>query len=88
MERHFGYEPPDDVEIEARRRDYPVPYHDALSVELERSRALHGVAILYDCHSIRSEIPFLFEGVLPDFNIGTNTGITCDPAIETAVVEI
>jgi formiminoglutamase len=82
------YEPPDDTEIEARRRDYHVPYHEALSVELERIRALHGVAILYDCHSIRSEIPFLFEGILPDFNIGTNIGITCDPAIESAVVGV
>ncbi|MEF9601360.1 N-formylglutamate amidohydrolase, partial [Paracoccus sp. PXZ] len=47
----------------------------------------HGVAILYDCHSIRSVIPFLFEGVLPDFNIGTNSGAACDKRIETAVFE-
>jgi formiminoglutamase len=46
------------------------------------------VAILYDCHSIRSHIPFLFEGVLPDFNIGTNNGATCDPRIEAAVFDL
>ncbi len=51
-------------------------------------RDLHGFAILYDCHSIRSEIPFLFDGTLPDFNIGTNDGATCDPAIEAAVLDI
>ena len=56
--------------------------------ELERVRARHGVAILYDCHSIRSQIPFLFDGTLPDFNIGTNNGTTCAPDIETAVQEI
>jgi formiminoglutamase len=44
------------------------------------------VAILYDCHSIRSHIPFLFEGTLPDFNIGTNGGTTCDSRMETAVL--
>ena len=48
-------------------------------------REIHGVAILYDCHSIRSRIPYLFDGVLPDFNIGTNGGTTCDPSIEAAV---
>jgi len=43
------------------------------------------VAILYDCHSIRSVIPFLFDGQLPDFNIGTNGSVTCAPAIEALV---
>ena len=52
------------------------------------SPAIHGFAILYDCHSIRSHIPFLFDGTLPDFNIGTNIGATCAPEIETAVADI
>ena len=43
--------------------------------------------VLYDCHSIRSRIPFLFEGSLPDFNVGTNDGRTCSRAIERAVVD-
>lgn len=43
------------------------------------------MAILYDCHSIRSQIPFLFDGTLPDFNIGTNMSETCAPGIESAV---
>jgi N-formylglutamate deformylase len=50
--------------------------------------AIHGVAILYDCHSIRSKIPFLFEARLPDFNIGTNNGETCAPVIEAVVAGI
>jgi N-formylglutamate deformylase len=46
------------------------------------------VALLYDCHSIRSHIPFLFEGTLPDFNIGTNSGATCAPAMEERAAAI
>lgn len=80
--------PPTDDEIEARRHAYHAPYHDALQAELERVRALHGVAILYDCHSIRSDIPFLFDGTLPDFNIGTNSGATCAAQIATATTDI
>ncbi|MBI1386698.1 MAG: N-formylglutamate deformylase [Rhizobiales bacterium] len=73
-------------EIERRRLAWHVPYHAALAGELARVKARHGVALLYDCHSIRSRIPFLFEGVLPDFNVGTNGGTTCDAAVEEAVV--
>jgi formiminoglutamase len=62
------------------------PYHAALAAEVERVRAVHGIAVVYDCHSIRSRIPFLFEGVLPDLNIGTDGGRTCDPSIEAAAV--
>ncbi|WP_240602401.1 N-formylglutamate deformylase [Paracoccus endophyticus] len=74
--------PPDAAGIEARRGAFHAPYHGALAAELDRVRARHGVAILYDCHSIRSRIPFLFAGTLPDFNIGTADGTTCDPRIE------
>lgn len=78
--------PPDAAEIEARRQAFHAPYHAALQAEIERVHAAHGVAILYDCHSIRSRLPFLFDGTLPDFNIGTNGGITCAPAIEAATL--
>jgi formiminoglutamase len=82
---HAGEEPDAD-EIEARRLAWHAPYHAALAAELDRVRARHGVAILYDCHSIRSVVPFLFDGTLPDFNTGTNNGTTCAPEIEAAVV--
>lgn len=64
------------------------PYHAALNAEIARVRALHGVAIVYDCHSIRSQIPWLFEGVLPDLNIGTDGGVTSAPELQAAVVDI
>ncbi|MEJ8475972.1 N-formylglutamate deformylase [Roseibium algae] len=77
---------PSAEEIETRRKNYHAAYHDALAAEISRVKEIHGIAILYDCHSIRSHIPFLFEGALPDFNVGTNGGATCSPAIEAAVV--
>jgi formiminoglutamase len=80
--------PPDAADVAARRAAFHAPYHAALSAELARVRDLHGVAILYDCHSIRSRIPFLFDGTLPDFNIGTNMTTTCAPQIEAATARI
>jgi len=79
-------EAPTEADIAARLRDFHAPYHAALAAEIARVKSIHGIAVLYDCHSIRANIPFLFEGRLPDFNIGTDNGVTCAPAIEQAVV--
>jgi N-formylglutamate deformylase len=76
---------PDAAEVAARCAAFHAPYHAALAAEIERIRARHGIAVLYDCHSIRSVVPFLFDGTLPDFNIGDNDGETCAPEI-TAIV--
>ena len=65
-----GQEPTGD-EVAARLATFHGPYHAALSTEIARVKAIHGAVVLYDCHSIRSRIPFLFEGTLPDFNVGT-----------------
>ena len=77
---------PDDDDIADRRRTCHRPYHDALAGQIERVRTRHGVVVLYDCHSIRSTVPWLFDGCLPVFNIGTDGGKTCAPAIEQAAV--
>jgi N-formylglutamate deformylase len=70
----------------ARRRSlYWEPYHQALQAELARITAIHGYALLWDAHSIRSQIPWLFEGVLPDLNIGTASGQSADPSIAQAL---
>ncbi|CAN7602899.1 N-formylglutamate deformylase [Agrobacterium genomosp. 3 str. CIP 111-78] len=79
---------PDAADIAYRLETFHAPYHAALAAEIERVKAIHGIAILYDCHSIRSHIPFLFEGKLPDFNIGTDMGRTCDPAIERIAMDV
>jgi formiminoglutamase len=73
---------PGEPDIAARIADFHAPYHAALAAEIARVKSIHGIAVLYDCHSIRSHIPFLFDGRLPDFNIGTDNGKTCDAAIE------
>ncbi|WP_425408428.1 N-formylglutamate deformylase [Hyphococcus sp.] len=78
-------EAPPEHEIEMRRSLFHAPYHSALSEEIERVKALHGVAVLYDCHSIRSELPFLFDGRLPDLNVGDNNGATCAAALTETI---
>jgi N-formylglutamate deformylase len=79
-------EAPGPDQVAERLDGWHAPYHAALEAEVERVRALHGVAILYDCHSIRGEIPFLFDGALPDLNVGTADGESCAPAVEAAVL--
>ena len=79
---------PTEAEVSERLDAYHATYHAALEGELERVRREYGFAVLYDCHSIRSTIPHLFEGRLPDLNIGSNNGETCAPALERAIEEI
>ena len=76
---------PDEAEIARRRKIYFTPYHDALRNELERLRTTHANVVLFEAHSIRSRIPRLFDGELPQFNIGTNSGQSCSPALTEAV---
>jgi N-formylglutamate deformylase len=79
---------PDAAEIARRRTAYYDRYHVALAFELERLRAQHGSVVLYDAHSIRSRVPRLFYGELPQFNIGTNGGVSCDLELTTAIENI
>ena len=76
---------PDAADIEHRRAIWFAPYHAALTAEIARLRALHPALVVYDAHSIRSHIPHLFDGELPQFNIGTNAGTSCAPALADAV---
>jgi formiminoglutamase len=76
---------PTGAEVEARRAAFHQHYHHALAAQIARVKARWGCGILYDCHSIRSRIPFLFEGVLPDFNIGDADGAACAPAVRAAL---
>jgi formiminoglutamase len=76
---------PDADEIAARRETYFDPYHAALAEELARLREMHERVVLYDCHSIRSVLPRLFEGTLPVFNLGTNDGRSTDPQLQDLV---
>ncbi|MBQ0824223.1 N-formylglutamate deformylase [Microvirga terrae] len=85
------YEPgtePTTEEIAERRIHFFDPYHATLRGEIERLRSRHDNVVVYDCHSIRSVIPRLFDGTLPHFNIGTNGGTTCAPALIDAIEAI
>lgn len=78
---------PDAGEQLRRRERYWQPYHDALAAELQRLRSQFGCVLLWDAHSIRSEIPWLFEGRLPDLNIGTASGTSAHVSVTAAVVQ-
>jgi len=79
---------PDAAERQARVASYWEPYHAQLRAELARLRQRHGVAMLWDAHSIRSVLPRFFEGRLTDFNLGTADGASCDPALAARLLEI
>ena len=79
-----GEEPTTD-DVNQRRDEFHGPYHAAVGAAITRARDSHGIAVLYDCHSIRSTIPYLFEGELPALNIGTNSSKSCSAALENLV---
>ncbi len=79
---------PDAAEIARRLATWFHPYHHAVDIEIARLKAMHSRVVLYDAHSIRAHIPRLFDGELPQFNIGTNGGTTCDAALEAAIAGV
>jgi N-formylglutamate deformylase len=79
---------PDAAEKLRRRETYWRPYHEALQAELDRLKDMHGYALLFDAHSIKSELPWLFEGRLPELNLGTVDGRSCDPAITAELGDV
>ena len=79
---------PDEAEIARRVARYWRPYHAQIASELERIRDSHGFALLWDAHSIRSEVPRLFDGRLPDFNLGTADGAACDGGLAGRVMAV
>ncbi len=79
---------PSNTEIDERIATYWQPYHDALAQELARIRATHGRVVLWEGHSIPSVVPFLFEGRLPDFSLGTASGASCSVALQSRLIEV
>lgn len=79
---------PDAAEIASRHDSYWQPHHDALAAELSRLRRAHGHVVLLDAHSIRSQVPALFEGRLPDLNLGSNAGASADASLVAAAMDI
>jgi N-formylglutamate deformylase len=81
-------EAPDEQDIAHRVTHYWQPYHQALAAELARLRASHGHVLLWEAHSIAHVLPRLFEGPLPDLNLGSFSGKACDPALRDAVAAV
>lgn len=81
-------EAPGPAEVAERVERYWRPYHMALAEELEHLRELHGQAVLWEGHSIRSVVPFLFEGRLPDLNLGTADGSSCSSWLQSKLVGV
>jgi N-formylglutamate deformylase len=79
---------PDGAEVERRRETFWRPYHDALAAELARLRETHGHATLFDGHSIHPRLPWLFEGTLPDLNLGTASGASCAPELRDRLATV
>ena len=79
---------PDAAEAARRRARYWQPYHDALRALIDAARERHGYAVLLDAHSIRSAVPRLFPGTLPDINVGTNSGASCAGSLSGAVMGV
>ena len=85
---YTGGAEPDAHAIADRTAQYFAPYHAALTAQLARLQGRHRDVVLYDCHSIRSRVPRLFAGELPQFNLGTNEGRSCDPRLRAAVDQV
>jgi len=79
---------PGEAEVRARLRAAVRPYHEALAGELARLKAQHGHVVLFDGHSIKGELPWLFEGRLPDLNLGTASGAACAGSLAARIVEV
>lgn len=79
---------PGKLEIADRIQHYWQPYHDAITRELLRLQALHGYALLFDGHSICGQVPWLFEGRLPDLNLGTVNAASCAPALRGRCADV
>lgn len=79
---------PDDSARQRYLHDIWRPYHQKIQQELERIRQRHGYALLFDAHSIASAIPRLFDGRLPDLNLGTHSGLSCDASVQQALLDV
>jgi N-formylglutamate deformylase len=79
---------PDAEDLRQRIDTWWRPYHEALAAELARLKAQHGRVVLWDGHSIKSRVPMLFEGRLPDFNLGTADGVSCGADLQWRLTNV
>lgn len=79
---------PNEREITRRIDDFWRPYHAILNQTVKDLRDRFGFVLLFDAHSIGSELPRFFDGRLPDFNFGTVDGTSADPDLAAAMFAV
>lgn len=72
---------PGNSEITQRTVEYWQPYHEKIEEELANLKARFGVAILFEGHTIRSEVSRFYDGRIPDLNLGTASGSSAAPEL-------
>lgn len=82
-----GHEP-DQAEVEARALTYWDPYHNELTRLIAAAKRTHGFCVVLECHSIRSRVERLFDGVLPDINIGSFDGKSASPDLIARIMAV
>lgn len=85
---YLGGEIPSAAEVQQRLRTWWQPYHGKLQAELARIRSQFGTAQLVEAHSIRSQVPALFDGKLPDISVGSVGGRSCAAGMLAALCEL
>ena len=85
---YINEEQPNEIEIQERIDQYWEPYHEKLATELKRIYDIHGIAILWDAHSIASFVPRFFSGQLSDLNFGTADTTSCNATLQNAIETI
>jgi N-formylglutamate deformylase len=79
---------PELSEITKRIDTVWLPYHQKLKQTLDEIVEQHGYAILFDAHSIRSQVPRFFKGSLPDFNFGNADGKSCSASMIESIEKL
>jgi N-formylglutamate deformylase len=79
---------PSETEHDRYLAEVWTPYHAKIEESLQALKAKFGYALLFDAHSIRSVVPRLFDGRLPDLNFGTNEGKSCAPSLRARIAEL
>lgn len=69
----------DSAEVKRRLEAYYYPYHEHLSGLLRDLKSEFGIVLLWDCHSIRQNVPTIQPEKFPDLILGSADGKSADP---------
>lgn len=78
---------PDSAEVKQRINSYWQPYHDELSRLIKQAKKNFGYCLLIDAHSIDDVVPRFFTGTLPNINVGSFAGQSCDPKYQQIITD-